>query len=274
MRRWQFERYSTAMNRNKDCEDELAALLRDPIPENDVELEAFVMKKREFDTELKHLKLIEDQCWQQKSRVQCLREGDRNTFFFHRVVSGCRHGNLITPAMASLLDDVSVNILNTVVTEALKERFNPSLCLHILEWETSFTSLDISQAMSLEIHFLEEEILKSLKEVDGHKVPGPNGFPFKFAQSFWEVFKGDLMGLFKKFFVDAEFDHRFSESFITLIPKVKSRSSLNEFRPISLHGWIHKLAAKVLTLKLRSIIDCLISHTQTTFIRWRSIYDG
>lgn len=74
--------------------------------------------------------------------------------------------------------------------------------------------------------------------------------------------------------MDAEFDNRLSEFFIAIIPKVKGPSSLNEFCPISLLGWIHKLVARVLTSRLRSIIDQLISHTQTTFIRGHSIYDG
>lgn len=103
--------------------------------------------------------------------------------------------------------------------------------------------------------------MKSLRDADGNKAPSPDRFPLKFAQTFWKVFKGDVMVLFEKFFMDANFDHRFSESFITLIPKVKSPSSLTEFRPISLLGWIHKLVAKVLTSRLRSVIDDLISHT-------------
>lgn len=94
-----------------------------------------------------------------------------------------------------------------------------------------------------------------------------DGFSFKFAQSFWEVFKSDLIRLFEGFFEYAEFDHWFLESIITLIPKVKDPSPLNEFRPISLLGWIQKLVANVLTSKLCSMIDQLISYTQTAFIR-------
>lgn len=46
-----------------------------------------------------------------------------------------------------------------------------------------------------------------------------------------------------------------------LIPKVKGLAALNDFRLISLLGCIHKLFARVLTSRLRSMIDNLVSHT-------------
>lgn len=83
-----------------------------------------------------------------------------------------------------------------------------------------------------------------------------------------------MIGLFYCFHENAEFDHHFSVCFIALIPKVKILASLNNFRPISLLGWIHKLVARVLSLRPRRVIHHLIRHTKTAFIRGRRIYDG
>lgn len=58
---------------------------------------------------------------------------------------------------------------------------------------------------------------------------------------------------------------------------MKGSSNLNDFRPISLLGWIHKLVTKVLfrPISLRlTVIDQLINHTQTAFIQGQGIYDG
>lgn len=82
------------------------------------------------------------------------------------------------------------------------------------------------------------------------------------------------MELFHNFHSSVEFDHRFSESFISLIPNVKEPTLLANFRPIALLGWVHKLVACVLTTRLRSVIDGLVSHTQTAFIWGCNIYDG
>lgn len=116
------------------------------------------------------------------------------------------------------------------------------------------------QASTLEAPFTKDEVFLLLKEVGGEKTLGPNGFSFRFAQSFWEVFKSDLIGLFQRFYMDTVFDHRFSKFFIALILKVKGPSSLNDFRPISFVGRIHKLVAKVLISRLHMVIDHLISH--------------
>lgn len=49
-------------------------------------------------------------------------------------------------------------------------------------------------------------------------------------------FKSDFLSLFNYLFGSVEFDHRFSSSFITLIPKVESPANINDFKPISLLG--------------------------------------
>ena len=42
---------------------------------------------------------MEEICWRQKSRVLCIREGDRNTKFFHRVTNSHRRFNSIDRLM-------------------------------------------------------------------------------------------------------------------------------------------------------------------------------
>lgn len=97
---------------------------------------------------------------------------------------------------------------------------------------------------------------------------------FKFGKFFWHILKADTIALFHNFHSSGEFDPKFSESFIYLIPKVKSSASINDLRVISLLGCVHKLIVKILIARLKSVIDQLFSHTQTAFIRGRSIHDG
>lgn len=61
----------------------------------------------------------------------------------------------------------------------------------------------------------------------------PDGFSFKFVKSFWSIFKDDLLALFDNFHRYGEFDPQISESFISLIPKVKNTSCLNDFGPFA-----------------------------------------
>ena len=49
--------------------------------------------------ELEKVTLMEEICWRQKSRVLCIREGDRNTRFFHRIATSHRRFNSIDRLM-------------------------------------------------------------------------------------------------------------------------------------------------------------------------------
>lgn len=65
--------------------------------------------------------------------------------------------------------------------------------------------------LTLDAPFSDEEAFQVLRGADGDKTPGPGHFRFRFAQSFWQMFKRDLMDLFHNFHGNVEFDHQFSE---------------------------------------------------------------
>ncbi|MCH85039.1 cysteine-rich receptor-like protein kinase, partial [Trifolium medium] len=65
-----------------------------------------------------------------------------------------------------------------------------------------------------------------------------------------------------------------NSTFIALIPKIDSPQRLNDFRPISLVGSLHKILAKVLVNRLRLVIGSVISEAQTAFVKDRQILDG
>lgn len=65
----------------------------------------------------------------------------------------------------------------------------------------------------------------------------------------------------------------FASYFVTIIPKVNSLSHLGEFRLISLMGSLYKLVAKVLTVRLSSVIEKLISSKQSSFLKGRMMVD-
>lgn len=111
------------MARSKECELELVNLIYNPLLQNEGDIEAYVSKKRELDLELKHFRSIEDQCWQQKSCIQWLKEEDLNTSFFHRVDLGRLRGNLITPVMIPPLDDTKDVSYKQAVTAVFMDRF-------------------------------------------------------------------------------------------------------------------------------------------------------
>ena len=65
-----------------------------------------------------------------------------------------------------------------------------------------------------------------------------------------------------------------NSSFLALIPKEKSPSTLDRFRPISLCNTSYKILSKILASRMKSIMGSLISYSQGGFIAGRLILDN
>ena len=59
-----------------------------------------------------------------------------------------------------------------------------------------------------------------------------------------------------------------------MIPKVKAPMRMTELRPISLCHVVYKVIAKLLTWRLKVVMDKVISHNQSAFVPGRLIHDN
>ena len=119
-----------------------------------------------------------------------------------------------------------------------------------------------------------EEVIQVLREMEGDKALGPNGFTMAFFQKCWSVVEKDVMDVFDYFHRHSVFERSMNASFLTLIPKKCNVVNIKDFRPISLVGSVYKLLSKVLANKLRAVLDNLISVTQNLFVGGRQILDS
>ena len=121
----------------------------------------------------------------------------------------------------------------------------------------------------LERKFEREEILQVVKELEGDKAPGPDGFSMAFYHHCWRVVEKDVLAVFEEFFQHCKFEKSLNATFIALIPKQIDASNVRDFHPISLVGSVYKILAKVLAIRLRVVLDQLISETQNRFVGGR-----
>jgi hypothetical protein len=102
----------------------------------------------------------------------------------------------------------------------------------------------------LERRFEREEIVQVLKDLQGDKAPGSDGFTMAFFQQCWRVVEKDVLDFFDEVYDLFKFEKSLNASFIMLISKKVNASNIRDFRPISLIGSVYKLLSKVLAIDL------------------------
>ena len=98
--------------------------------------------------------------------------------------------------------------------------------------------------------FTDEEIFNAMFQIGPLKAPGPDGFPARFFQRHWAVFKIEITAVVKLFFDTGVMPEGVNSTTIVLIPKVDTPTRLTDFRPISLCNVIYKVIAKCLVNRL------------------------
>ncbi|RVX03335.1 LINE-1 reverse transcriptase-like [Vitis vinifera] len=135
-------------------------------------------------------------------------------------------------------------------------------------------SLNHAEAEGLEQPFTEAEIHLALMGMNGDKAPGPDGFTVAFWQFCWEFVKEEIVDVFKEFYEDKSFAKSLNSTFLVLIPKKGGVEDLGDFRPISLLGGVYKLLAKVLSNRIKEVLDKVVSSDQNAFVKGRQILDA
>ncbi|RVW43416.1 Transposon TX1 uncharacterized 149 kDa protein [Vitis vinifera] len=234
------------------------------------ELEA----RNEAKEEYKKWVLLEEITWRQKSREVWLKEGDRNTGFFHKMANAHRRRNNV--------DRIKVNgdwlTEENDIREGIANAFK-TLLSNPGDWRPSvsglqFEMLEQLDANALETPFLEEEVFDALVGCNGDKAPGPDGFSMAFWLFAWEFVKADVMGFFKEFYENGKFVKSLNATFLVLIPKKVGAEALGDYRPISLVGSLYKWLAKVLANRLKKVVGKVVSKAQGAFVEGRQILDA
>jgi hypothetical protein len=201
--------------------------------------------------------------------VLWLKEGDSNTRFFHKVANSHRISNSMGRLEVDrVFYEDEVEIREKVV------QFYTSLYQEPEVWRPkvdglAFDSISEDDKSWLERPFEKEEIIKTLKEMKGDKALGPDGFTIAFYLHCWRVVEADLLAFFANFHYQGELEKSLNASFIALIPKKANASNIRDFRPISLVGSVYKLVSKVLAVRLKSVLDKVISKSQNAFVGGR-----
>lgn len=200
----------------------------------------------------------------QRSCVTRIREGDRNTQFFHRRATWRQKKNTISKLKkdnGEWCEDIKE--IQNMATSFFKNLYtkddgvNPQVLLDLIQEKVSS---DINACLTKE--FTEQEISDALFQIGPLNAPGLDGFPARFFQRNWETLKQDVVNAVMKFFEDGMLPEGVNDTFIVFIPKGNNPKCLKDFRPISLCNVIYKVISKCLVNQLRLFLDDLISETK------------
>lgn len=198
---------------------------------------------------------MEEVYWRQKSREICLKEGDRNSKFFHKMANSHTRKNFIVKIKVNGEWIIGDRELREGVVGGFKSLFFEEEGWRPSIEGLSFETLEEEEVTSLEGIFLEEEVLGALLELNGVKALGLDGFSMVFWHFSWEFVKFDVLNFFNEFHEHGRFVRNLNTTFLVLIPKKKGDVNLKDFRSISLVGSLYKWMTKVLVNRLKKVME-------------------
>lgn len=118
------------------------------------------------------------------------------------------------------------------------------------------------------------EIKQAVFGMGTYKSPGPDGMSSTFYKGYWPIIGPDVISEVQNFFTTGRLKQAYNHTFLALIPKCNNASKVEQFRPISLCNVFLKIITKILSSRIRPILEHLIHPSQAAFIPQRSINDN
>ncbi|XP_059436284.1 uncharacterized protein LOC132169234 [Corylus avellana] len=218
----------------------------------------------------------EDLQWRQRAKEHWLKQGDKNSKFFHASVKQRRRTNKIS----SILDERGQLHNNPDAVEGAFIQYYTSLFTSTMSEGTQACLEPLPRSVSEGMNenllrmFTKEEICAAISQMAPLKSPGPDGLPVCFYQDNWSELGDEVCEAALQFFNSGILEENVNFTHIALIPKIRNPTRVTEFRPISLCNVLYKTLSKVLANRLKTILPHIISGTQSAFIPGRLISDN
>ena len=191
---------------------------------------------RTLERDINELMDKEAKMWAQRAHVSWLKDGDRNTKFFHTKASQRRRRNYIKGlydnnnrwcTQKQGIIDIVVDFYQSLFTSA-----NPNSFDEVLDEIPHLVTSDMNTQLT--DMFSAAEVEAALKEMAPLKAPGPDEMPPLFYQSYWSLVGSDVSEAILHYLNTGSLPQSLCHSFITLIPKVKNPKLISQYRPICL----------------------------------------
>lgn len=232
-------------------------------------------EERDIARRIAELLAREEAMEKQRSRVDWLREGDRNTGFFQAKARQRTRANKITSlkrpngslcSQQEELESMATNFYQQLFTA--QENTRPEEVIQFVPRKV----MEMNDFLCAP--FMAKDVEKALFMMKPNKLPGPDGFTAGFYQKHWKIVKQDICSAVLAFLNGGDMPAIVNSTVLVLIPKVKNPQDLTQFRPIALCNVLYKICSKVIANRLRGVLDDIISEEQSAFVPGRLITDN
>ncbi|GLU16375.1 hypothetical protein SLE2022_328130 [Rubroshorea leprosula] len=169
----------------------------------------------------------EELLWFQKSRVEWIASGDRNTTFYHLSTITRRCRNKVGALKIDGVWTEEPQILKNHVLNFFVHLFSRSSSTNPVPLASvSHPTIDASEHPTLIKPATEEEVQIALFSMKGLKSPGPDGIQALFYQRNWDTVKGTFLDFVNKALSNGYFDPNLAKAHVVLIPKEHSPDTI------------------------------------------------
>ncbi|KAA3483070.1 reverse transcriptase [Gossypium australe] len=267
---WQKQNFWRIKRDIKWLEDNINKIIDSTSREDSVRL------LREYRSRLNFIYAREQMYWEQRSRVQWLKQGDRNTKFFHAKATGRLKKNRIE----KIKDENGTWVTDSkdICMAARNYFWNlfRSNGNNISQVDLSFMDKCITKENNdwLIREYNEAEVKNAIRNMDPRKALSIDGLSGNFFKQHWNIVEDETIRFCLDILNGQGNITSLNETVIILIPKIRDPCDFTNFRPISLCRYIYKIIAKVLANRLKVILSNCISYNQIVFVPGRMIHDN
>ncbi|XP_058076430.1 uncharacterized protein LOC131225018 [Magnolia sinica] len=214
--------------------------------------------------------------WKQKSMINWLEEGDRDTKFFHTTATERQRRAMITciELMSGEVLTDPADIKREAIRhfkELFKGRTSP-VNSNLLDLVPPLVTQEMNDFLMAPPSI--QEVKSVIQSIPSDSAPGPNGFSGVFYSACWDIIGKDIHKAVVYFFQGGKLPQAVNSSLICLVPKGTAPRKWSDFHPISLCNCIYKIFSKIIAVRLSQFLPSLISQEQGAFIKGWAISEN
>ena len=234
---WNCTQFGNIFENHKRLEQQMSALQQTLILEGRSKEQKH--QEQTLWNKIEACKQQEEILWRQKSRIRWLKEGEKNTKFFHRAAIQRRmHNNIafINNKQGERLEahedmeKESKAYFQEILREppGSRDQTIRTITQHIPKIITEDHNNKLLQAISL------QEVETAMAQLKDGKAPGPYGFTANFFHEFWELIKTEVWELVEESRTMHWILPSLNATFLVLVPKGDEPNMPDKYRMIAI----------------------------------------